>query len=254
MKRLKRFTWIKTCHDGSLPFRFDEMSAAEKRRVTRAVAAVDTLVVSSKRLGEFFCKRFAVEPRYISPLMPLSTAFKVQRPEPRETANAVISIGAFIPSYGFEQVAKAMEQIRSDGTDVTLTLLDGSFARDEEYKRKVLTGRAWITVHEGVPHAEVGKFLASSDAFVRSFAHESYGLSRVEAIMSGTPVVATNIGETRGMLMYEFGDIDTLAAHVRRALDGRDNLDLQHWADVYTREADANLREYLRLITGDANA
>lgn len=253
-KRLRRFTWVKACHDGSLPFRLDEMPTGQKQRLGRAVAAVDTMVVSSPELVEFFRDKFGKEANYISPLMPLPTAFKVQRTPSTETTKTVISIGAFIPSYGFDQVADAIEQIRSDGTDVTLTLLDGAFARDEEYKEKTVAGRSWITVHESVPHGEVGRFLARSDVFARAFAHESYGLSRVEAIMSGTPVIATNTGETRGMLTYEFGDVDALTRHLESVFDGETGTALEHWQQIYRHEAEDNLHTYLQLITGGANA
>jgi glycosyltransferase involved in cell wall biosynthesis len=166
----------------------------------------------------------------------------------------VISIGAFIPSYGFHQVVAAVESLRQSRPDVELTLLDGGFARDESYRRMLIADRPWITVHEGVAHDQVGAFLANSQVFVRAFAHESYGLSRVEAILSGTPVIATNIGETRGILTYEFGDVYALTDHLRSVLSGACRIDLSHWQQVYRREAEQNLQGYIRLITGDSNA
>src|SRR5256885_5469717 len=55
----------------------------------------------------------------------------------------------------------------------------------------------WITVLEDVSNDDVFPILKSSDVFVRGNVEEGYGISRVEAIWCGVPVVATNVGETR---------------------------------------------------------
>jgi glycosyltransferase involved in cell wall biosynthesis len=255
-KRFKKFTWIKACHDGSLPFRYPAMTAAQKSRIGRAVAKIDSLIVSSVGLANFFREQYGVTATYRSPLMPLpeNWADSAHRTRDHREVKVVTSIGAFISSYGFDHVAKAVERLRESGVQVTLTLLDGTFARDEDYKRDVLAGRPWITVHENIPHPEVGKFLVDSDVFVRAFAHESYGLSRVEAIMCGVPVIATNIGETRGMQTYDFGDINTLVIHLEAALSGHMATDLTQWQQVYTHEANANLTAYLHVILGETDA
>ena len=252
-KRRSGFRWVKICHDGSLPSRYQKMSSGERRRVAKAVAAIDELVVTSPSLVDFFRDSFGASAKYISPLLPFIAD---ERPRNRggRSENVITSVGAFIPSYGFQHLADAVDRLRTEGIDLKLTLIDGAFARDEDYKRAVLKNRPWIDVHEGIPRAEVAELIANSSVFLRPVEHESYGLSRVEAIMSGTPVIATNVGETRGMLTYEFGDIDTLTGHLRDVLDGRAGTDLQHWSDVYKREAETNLRTYLQLITGDANA
>jgi len=229
------------------------MSSGERRRSAKAVAAIDELVVTSPSLVDFFRDSFGASAKYISPLLPF-IANERPRNHGGRSENVITSVGAFIPSYGFQHLADAVDRLRTEGIDLKLTLIDGAFARDEDYKRAVLKNRSWIDVHEGIPRAEVCELIANSAAFVRPVEHESYGLSRVEAIVSGTPVIATNIGETRGMLTYEFGDIDTLTGHLRDVLDGRAGTDLQHWSDVYKREAETNLRTYLQLSTGDANA
>jgi glycosyltransferase involved in cell wall biosynthesis len=261
-KRLKEFTWIKVCHDGSLPFRYDAMSDWQKGRIKRAVDTIDILNVSSPGLVEFFDEKFGREAAYISPLMPV-TSVNSERgfttftdfPDFTVYKHVVSSIGAFIPSYGFHNVAAAVENLRAKtGENIGVMLIDGAFARDEAYKKSVVDGRDWIHVLEGVPHAEIGPVLASSDVFVRAFAHESYGLSRVEAIWSGVPVIATNIGETRGMLTYEFDEAAALYQHLQTVLNGESAIDLAHWSEVYRKEAEANLQSYLHLITGDANA
>ena len=112
-----------------------------------------------------------------------------------------------------------------------------------------MKGREWVTVVENVPNPDVYKVLRSSDAFVRAFGRESYGISRVEALWCGLPVVATTAGETRGMLTYEFGDVETLTRQLRRALYEPEACDVARWAAQYRREAEDNLGR-LREVLG----
>lgn len=253
-RRIKGFRWIKTCHDGSLPFRYSSMSSGARRRFRRALDSIDEMVVSSHELAEFFRDKFTGPIRYISPLMPLPASWDPPTLTAERAAKVVTSIGAFIPSYGFQHVADAVESLRDRGRDLELVLLDGAFARDEAYRASVLKNRRWIRVHEGVRHSEVSTYLRESDVFVRAFAHESYGLSRVEAILSSVPVIATNIGETRGMLTYEFGDAGRLVEHLESILDRGSEQDLARWQEVYRAEALENLQQYSNLITGESNA
>jgi len=161
----------------------------------------------------------------------------------------ICSIGVFIPTYGFDHIANAVEVIRQESkTNIGLLLIDGSFASDESYKSKILKHREWITVLESVPHGQVFQILKKSDVFVRGVAFESYGLSRVEALWSGTPVVATRVGETRGMLLYDFGNEKELIQQIKRAFFNSSAQDIRVWGDYFSREAGDNLTAMIRLI------
>src|SRR4030095_10597496 len=96
--------------------------------------------------------------------------------------------------------------------------------RDESYRDEVLCGRDWITVLEKIPNPEIYEILRLSDVFVRAFADESYGISRVEALWCGLPVIATRAGETRGMLLYDFGDVEQLVNQLERSEEHKSEL------------------------------
>jgi glycosyltransferase involved in cell wall biosynthesis len=150
----------------------------------------------------------------------------------------------FIPSYGFKHVAAAVERLRQEtGTDIGLLLLDGDFAVDENYRSEVLNGRDWVTVLKNVAHPFVFEILRRSDVFVRAVELEGYGLSRVEALWCGLPVVATRAGETRGMLLYDFGDEEELERQLSRGLFNPPSEDAEVWATMYQREAEENLQK-----------
>ena len=58
--------------------------------------------------------------------------------------------------------------------------------------------------------------MEDADVVVRGHARESYGLSRVESLLAGTPVVGTPVGEQLFVATYEYGDPDSLRAALGR--------------------------------------
>ena len=260
-KRLLGFEWHKNVHDGSLPARHRDFDPSQKRLFRLAARNVTEFVVVSDELGRWLRDEIGVtQPVHVIPgLLPVPAAtLAAPLSETTESALAaylrrprrVCSIGAFIPPYGFLHAARAVEALRREtNDDIGLALLDGAFARDEEYRRGVLRGRDWITAAENVPNPQVYPVLRRSDCFVRAFGQESYGLSRVEATWAGLPVVATSAGETRGMLTYDFGDVQELTRQLRRALYERPVAEIEYWAAEFRREAEENLRA-LREVLG----
>jgi glycosyltransferase involved in cell wall biosynthesis len=161
----------------------------------------------------------------------------------------VCCIGVFYPSYGFQDVAEAVEELRErTGKDIGLLLLDGGFVLDETYREEVLWDRDWITVLEKVPNQEIYEILKRSDVFVRAFADESYGISRIEAIWCGVPVVATRAGETRGMLLYDFGDVEQLVNQLQAVLLYPMLETPNPWAERYRQGAEENLQALTKLL------
>ena len=253
-KRALRFEWYKNILDGTLPARHREFTRLRRFLFRRAVAAADEFVVASQELRRWLEDEIKVsQPVTVIPCLlniparsldaPLSSATEERLAPYLRRPRRVCSVGVFTENYGFAHAAAAVERLRAEtGEEIGLALLDGTFARDEAYRRSVLAGRDWITVLENVPNAGVYRILRRSDCFVRGTAREGYGISRVEGVWCDTPVVATNVGETRGMLTYEFGDTDALAAQLRRALYDPPREDLAAWAETYRREADENLQ------------
>ena len=254
LKRLLGFEWVKILHDGSLPARHAAFRPARRALFRLAAGGVTEFVVVSEELGRWLREELRVtQPvSVVKSLLPVALKTDDQTlPAELEASLAdytrrrrrVCSVGAFIPEYGFLHAARAVERVRREtGEDVGLLLLDGDFAADGAYREEVLRGRGWVTVSKNVAHADVFRVLRRSHALVRGFGPESYGLSRVEAIWCGLPVVATRAGETRGMLLYDFGDVDALTRQLKRALSGDHARETAAWADRYTREAEENLK------------
>jgi glycogen(starch) synthase len=253
LKHLLGFEWVKIIHDGSLPARHSKFGPARRALFRAAARGVTEFVVVSEELERRLREEAGVRQKItvVKSLLPVPEHY-AQASLPPETESAladfmrrekrVCSVGVFIPEYGFLHAARAVERLRREtGEDLGLLLLDGDFASDAAYREEVLRGREWITVLRNVAHPHVFRILERCDAFVRGFGMESYGLSRVEAVWCGLPVVATRAGETRGMLLYDFGDVDALAVQLTRALSGAHARETAAWAARFRVEAEENL-------------
>lgn len=251
LKRLLGFEWVKIVQDGTLPSRHARFSRTRRALFRLAARNATEFVVLSEELRQWLRVEVGIR-QNVSLIKNLFPAPETEGALPASIEEAlagvmrrakrVASVGVFIEEYGFLHTAEAVERLRREtGEDLGLVLFDGGFASDPAYREEVLRGREWIIVLRSVEHANVFRILSRCEAFVRGTSAEGYGLSRVEAIWCGLPVVATRAGETRGMLLYDFGDVDALTSQLRLALSGEHTRETKEWAGRYRREAEENL-------------
>lgn len=259
-----QFEWVKYILDGSLPSRYPHFTPVQRHLFKSAINAADEFIVVSEELRDWLRNEIKVKQKItVIPCLLTIPDEILSQPLPPETkaklapflqhAFRVCCIGTFIPSYGFAHVANAIERLREEtANDIRLLLLDGTFAEEAGYREQVLAGRDWITVLQNVSNPEVYRVLRECNLFVRAFGSESYGISRVESIWCGVPVVATDVGEVRGMHVYHFGDEDRLAELIRKELFATDRgetlTELKRWSEQYRREAESNLQKFIDTV------
>lgn len=258
--RLFRIEWVKMIFDGTLPSRYREFNRTQRFLFQLATRRVAEFVVVHEDLANWLREEIKVA-------QPVTTIACLIAPPPDahtkrmspglnealarylSVEKRICSIGAFVPTYGFKDVAQAVDELRTETRlSLALLLVAGAFAQDDRYRAEVLAGRDWITVLQDVSNDDVFPILKSSDAFVRGSVEEGYGISRVEAIWSGVPVVATNVGETRGMLTYDFGDVESLKEQLRRALFAGEPDAAREAAAIFHQEAERNLEKIKRVL------
>lgn len=263
LKLLLRFEWVKVVHDGSLPSRYKSFGALRRALCRAAVASVDEFAVVSEEIGEWLRVEMKVTRSVTTAnaLLPIPPAVfdaplaSELGPKLARHARRVCSTGAFTPDYGFEHAAEAVEILRREsGEEIGLVLIDGTFTRDDEYRERVLRGRDWIDVLENVPHPQVLQIFKRCDAFVRGVKYEGYSLSRVEAVWCGAPVVAGRGEESRGIFIYDYGDMDALVRYLRKSLFDPPREEIRRWGEQFRREAEENLLRWERLAGLDFNS
>ena len=227
LKRLLGFEWYKNVLDGTLPARYGDFTTRQRLLFRRAVEAVDEFVVVSEELRRWLREEMKVrQPINVVPCLlpiprrhleaPLDAGTEAALAAYTRRAKRVCAVGVFIREYGFAHVAEAVERVRAEtGEDVGLVLLDGTFAHDEEYRAGVLRQREWITCLQNVPNtASTGFSNRATPSSAPSSARAT--ASRASRRLVRPPVVATRAGETRGMMLYDFGDIEALTRQLRR--------------------------------------
>jgi len=260
IKLLKRFRWIKVFHDGSLPSRYDSFQPLQKFYFKVLIRLVDEFIVVSEGLYDWLKNIIKVKQkvtliRSLLPILPDIVDPNLQGEVEQIHAKynkIVCSIGVFTPEYGFDQIANAVEQVRKKtGHNIGLLLIDSAFDSNgshNSYGERILQNREWIAIVRNIPHPQVLQVLRNCDVFVRGFLYESYGLSRIEAIWCDTPVIATNVGETNGMLLYEYGDEEMLTRQIQKALFESFIDDIRSWSDLYKQEAINNLQAIIKVL------
>lgn len=255
LKKLLRFKWIKIIHDGTLPERYKSFSKRQSWIFQKSLNTMDDIVVVNPSLKDWLINYIGINKTITvsKSLLPIDNAFEDKKDALKlnNIYDYIIStVGAFTADYGIKHIVEAVEKIRNEkNINICLIILSSSFTQDEEYKNNLLADRNWIIVSEDADTKNVIQIFKQSKVFVRACRYESYGLSKVEALMCGVPVICTNTGETRGMVTYEFGDVETLKQKICEVLD-KDSRMNEYWVSKYKEEAYENLNKILGIIKG----
>lgn len=255
---LRQFRWVKVLHDATLPSRFSTFTGAQRLLVRAATKRIDMLVAVSETLRTWAVEVLGISAdrtRTIGSLLPLPSEAESFPEVLRDMFfgagdMVVTTIGCFTPEYGLDTLADAMEGLRREtGKPLPLLVLDPGFNLNagNSFRDSVLSGRSWIRVVTGLPRRDVLAVLRRSAVFVRPTRFESVGLSRIEALMSGTPVIATPVGETRGMRLVPVGDSEALARALTEVL-GADRAATAAAGEFFRDAARRNLEALMQTV------
>lgn len=108
---------------------------------------------------------------------------------------SVTSVGALIPLKGFDRVLRAFALALEVDADLTLHIVgDGPERSGLERLSEELGVAPAVQMHGACAKADVARLMRESDAVVSGSSLETFGVTMAEALMCGTPVVASSSG------------------------------------------------------------
>lgn len=257
LKPFLKFRIIKVLHKGGLPSLFAKFSRAKKLFFHISTRLIDEYITVNQELCDWLVDeiKIKVKPTVIPSLLPpFEDLFSRDLPLPiKEEISTysylIASTGLFIPQYGFKEISDAVELLRNNTKkNIGLLLIEGTVKEDSNYREQVLEKRDWIKIYTDIPQAQLISLLKACDLFVRAVTEESYGLSKIESLWSGTPVLTIKQGEVRGMVIIDKTDPDQFAHQMESILNNPEPENLQHYAKIFKEEALKNLTSYYRCL------
>jgi glycosyltransferase involved in cell wall biosynthesis len=209
----------------------DVISRADRRALVRlARGSVRCAVaVSEVAAGPVRSKRIPVA------VIPAGTPYPVRARPPELTGPAVVGYAAALAPWKGHQVLLDAFSTVAHRTGATLELLGSPFPRDDSYaatlRRRAdaedLRGRVRFLGYQSDPGAIVRRWTVAVSASVEP---EAVGLSTLEAMSLGVPVVGTDLGATHHLLgeaglLVKAGDVAAMAAAIIRLIE-----DPEQWA------------------------
>jgi glycosyltransferase involved in cell wall biosynthesis len=115
----------------------------------------------------------------------------------------LLTVRRLEPRMGLEELIHASKLLLESGTDLTLAIAgDGILARPLRELADSLELSGHVHLLGRVPEERLPSLYAAADLFVLpTTAYEGFGISTVEALASGCPVVGTAVGATPELLL-----------------------------------------------------
>ncbi len=169
-------------------------------------------------------------------LVPVGVDPDLFRPLPhveRRPGRLITTASADVALKGLSYLVEAMAKLRADGSDITLTII----GKPKPGKSMDLIDEYGLEPHidfvSGVPDERIVELYSEAELAVVPSLYEGFSLPAIEAMCSGTPLVATDGGAlpevtgTDGETVFRCrkGDADDLAATIRAALEQPDARD-----------------------------
>ena len=112
---------------------------------------------------------------------------------------AILAVGYFSRLKGFDLLIEAVAKLRSKLPNIKLHVVGSGY---EGYlnllKEKGIEN--FVVFHGMVDHSKVCSYLKSADIFIMPSRHEGFPITLLEAMSSGIPVIASNIGSLKEII------------------------------------------------------
>ncbi|MBK8417216.1 MAG: glycosyltransferase [Bacteroidia bacterium] len=216
----------------------NNLSKVEIRSAKLAFNRACRIIVPSSFLKEviakqmpFTCEKLTVIPNFVNSLF-----FNATHDQQRE--NVLISIGRLVADKGFETVIKSFAKMKNRKNYNLIIVGDGT--NYKALKKLSLECEVYDNVHfTGILNSqEISNLLKKSKILVSCSHFETFGMTIVESLATGTPVLVTNVGAPKGFVSTKVGEV----CKVKDVEDTSSKLD--YMIDNYSKYDHASIREF----------
>ena len=184
---------VHTEHSSKLNRSFSSISSLDKKLAQKAFAAASCITAVSTAYAEVLQRNFGIAP-VVVPNMVDSTSPATIQPK-RGLPFTWISVGRLIESKGFDTLLEAFAKtLKEDASQQLQIVGDGPYRGVLQTQIEQLNLTDKVKLLGAMPRNEVQQCLASAHAFVLLSQSETFGVSYIEALACGLPVVATHCG------------------------------------------------------------
>ena len=165
--------------------------------------------------------RFQIVPNAVN------TKLYYHKPSSRESdIKRMLLVSLLHPKKGVTYLLQALRQLGEKRYDFALDIVgDGPYRDEYEEQARESDIADKVRFHGLKPKEEVAEFMRKCDFFVLPSLSETFGVVLIEALASGKPVIATNMGGPNEIVNKEVGllvppkDVDALAEAIDYMLD-----------------------------------
>lgn len=172
-----------------------------------ALKRADKVIVLSKFLKNSLCSRFsfAESKMVMIPNFAGDLFFRNDSKQVRE--NLIISIGRLVPAKGFETLIRAFVKFKNSSNFKLVIVGDGEEMQSLRQLVKELSVVDRVQFAGTLTKLKIKEYLLQAKLLISCSHFETFGVSIVEALATGTPVLVTNVGAPSGFVVPEVGEI-----------------------------------------------
>lgn len=194
----------------------------------------DQIIFMNQKDAEEFKKLSSASDMKVLAISPFivedETYYNEVYPVKNEGPFKVSTMGAWRSYYAYEEVIKACRCLSEQyAIEIELDIVAGRILMDRKYRDKITkvvqsenTDQLHLSIFED--KKDILNYLAGRDVLVRSSEIDSYGMCVAEALLVGTPAIATQVCHRPDKAMlYEPDDIEALVMLIKSVYNKRQN-------------------------------